>query len=124
MRPRVLVVDDDPIQGPVLAEHLRRRGWESDWAADGWAVGPRLLAFQPDVLVLDLVMPGMCGLDVLQKLRADPRWASLPVLVLTAAADEDLKELPMGMPVLRKPVDLDEVVAALDQLVGGRAEKC
>ncbi|MFF2073591.1 response regulator transcription factor [Kitasatospora sp. NPDC058162] len=85
---RILVVDDDPTVAEVVAGYLTRAGHHVDRAADG----PQGLALarsaRPDLLVLDLMLPGMDGLEILRRLRADADGAELPVVLLTAKGDE------------------------------------
>ncbi|MFJ3792869.1 response regulator transcription factor [Kitasatospora sp. NPDC090091] len=84
----MLVVDDDPTVAEVVAGYLTRAGHHVDRAADG----PQGLALarnaRPDLLVLDLMLPGMDGLEVLRRLRATDGGAGLPVVMLTAKGDE------------------------------------
>ncbi len=84
--PRVLVVDDDPALADVVARYLRREGFEVEYAADG-ATGLRIaLDTLPDLVVLDLMMPGMDGFEVCRRLR---RATDIPVVMLTALGEED-----------------------------------
>src|SRR5215208_1514130 len=88
--PVALVVEDDPTLRAVLAYNLRREGYRVLEAADGPAglaagrAGTRLVA-----VVLDLMLPGLDGLEVLRRLRADPSTRGAAVVVLTASADKD-----------------------------------
>ncbi|MEU4116705.1 response regulator transcription factor [Kitasatospora sp. NPDC028055] len=85
----MLVVDDDPTVAEVVAGYLTRAGHHVDRAADG----PQGLALartapRPDLVVLDLMLPGIDGLEILRRLRTDPDGAELPVVLLTAKGDE------------------------------------
>jgi DNA-binding response OmpR family regulator len=84
--PRVLVVDDDPALADVVARYLRREGFEVDYAADGAAGLHRALSTLPDLVVLDLMMPGMDGFEVCRRLR---QATAIPVVMLTAMGEED-----------------------------------
>ncbi|MFJ9697722.1 response regulator transcription factor [Kitasatospora sp. NPDC101183] len=85
---RILVIDDDPTVAEVVAGYLARAGHRVDRAADG-AQGLALArAHRPDLLVLDLMLPGIDGLEVLRRLRADAQGADLPVVMLTAKGEE------------------------------------
>ncbi|GHF23212.1 response regulator transcription factor [Streptomyces morookaense] len=84
---RVLVVDDDPTVAEVVAGYLDRAGFAVDRAADGPAALERAAAAPPALVVLDLMLPGMDGLEVCRRLRAD--HGTLPVVMLTARGDED-----------------------------------
>ncbi|WP_405941254.1 response regulator transcription factor [Streptomyces sp. NBC_00207] len=87
---RVLVVDDDPTVSEVVAGYLERAGYTVERAADGPAALDAAARHRPDLVVLDLMLPGMDGLEVCRRLRAraDGR-PSVPVVMLTARGDED-----------------------------------
>jgi hypothetical protein len=80
----VLVVDDHPDVRDVLARTLRKEGWTVDEANGGEAALSYLARHTPDVIVLDLLMPGVDGFTVIDRLSANPAWADIPVLVVTA----------------------------------------
>ena len=86
--PFVLVVDDDEPTGDALRRLLGKMGYTAQWASSGDAA---LAALQtnramPDLIVLDWMMPGMNGLEVLRRLRSDPTTQAVPVIVYTAAS--------------------------------------
>ncbi len=85
MAHRVLVVDDDPTVAEVLTRYLVRAGYEVETAADGAAALRLALARLPDLVVLDLMLPGIDGLEVCRRLRA---VAPVPVVMLTALGEE------------------------------------
>ena len=84
-RPRILVVDDDPNVAEVVVRYLERDGHIVESVGDGAEALRRALANPPDLLVLDLMLPGMDGLQVCKKLRE--RWP-VPVIMLTALGEE------------------------------------
>ncbi|MET8830509.1 response regulator transcription factor [Streptomyces sp. NPDC004610] len=83
---RVLVVDDDPTVAEVVAGYLDRAGYLVDRAGDGPAALATAAAHRPDLVVLDLMLPGMDGLEVCRRLRGD---GPVPVIMLTARGDEE-----------------------------------
>jgi signal transduction histidine kinase/DNA-binding response OmpR family regulator len=83
-RGSVLVVDDDPAVRRLVLETLRAEGIELREAADGASALAEIASRTPDCVVLDLIMPGVDGFEVLERLQADPETRLLPVLVLTA----------------------------------------
>jgi CheY-like chemotaxis protein len=87
---RILFVDDDPLVVRIYQEALTRRGFEVETALDGVAATKALHANKPDLMVLDLMMPRLSGVDVLKFVRAEPDLASLPVIVLSNAYMDDL----------------------------------
>lgn len=82
----VLVVEDDPTVSEVVVRYLEREGLTVDAVGDGQAALDRAAERWPDLVVLDLMLPGIDGLEVCRRLRAD---APVPVIMLTARGDED-----------------------------------
>lgn len=124
--PRVLVVDDEAMLADLLAQALRHEGWETDTAKDGLDALAKADSFHPDVVILDVQMPRMDGLETLERLRA--RDPELPVLFLTArdAVADRVQGLRAGADdYVTKPFDLDEVAARVEGLLrrAGRAHK-
>ncbi|MFE6957983.1 response regulator transcription factor [Streptomyces sp. NPDC057696] len=114
---RVLVVDDDPTVAEVVAGYLDRAGYEVDRAADGPAALDRADAHGPDLVVLDLMLPGMDGIEVCRRLRAR---GPVPVIMLTARGDED--ERILGLEVgaddyVTKPFSPRELVLRVESVL-------
>jgi DNA-binding response OmpR family regulator len=84
----VLIVEDDADIAQLIEHYLRKVGHEVERLSSGSAVMPRLLRRQPDLVILDLMLPGLDGLHVCQAMRSDPVTAGIPVIMLTARADE------------------------------------
>jgi two-component system phosphate regulon response regulator PhoB len=85
---RILVVDDEPDIVALVAYHLARAGYGVSTASTGPEALAKAGAESPALIVLDLMLPGMSGFDVIEKLRADPATANIAVLMLTARRDE------------------------------------
>ncbi len=84
MKPRILVIDDDPALAEMLTFVLRNEGFDSTVVGDGTQALSAAREFRPDLVLLDLMLPGMNGIDVCRVLRAD---SSVPIVMLTAKAD-------------------------------------
>ena len=115
---RVLVVDDEASLTDLLQMALRYEGWEIKTAADGSSALATARDFRPDAIVLDIMLPDIDGLQVLQRLRADGN--DVPVLFLTAkdALDDRIAGLTAGGDdYVTKPFSLEEVVARLRGLI-------
>jgi len=113
---RVLVVDDEPVNREVLAQHLTAKGFEVLHAQDGEQAIERIEAEKLDVVLLDVMMPKKTGYDVLEAVRPKLEAEELPVLLLTAKAQEsDLKHgFSLGASdYLLKPVSFVELDARL-----------
>ncbi len=111
--PRVLVADDDPQMRRLIRGVLQRDGFEVVEAADGLDALERVEEHRVDLVILDVDMPRLDGLGVLEELRAQVRTACLPVIVLTAQHGEtEEKALDLGaQDYLRKPVQTRSLVA-------------
>lgn len=88
MPPTILVVDDDPHIRELLLFALTKNGWLTQQAEDGEAALASIAQKLPDLVLLDISMPRLDGLEVCRRLRADPRSADLPILFLSSRADE------------------------------------
>ncbi len=84
----ILVVDDEPAIVQIARDYLERAGFRVVTAGDGHAALRMARTEQPSLVVLDLMLPGMDGLDVTRALRADPATRQLPIIMLTARVDE------------------------------------
>ena len=84
----ILIVEDDKDIADLIARSLRKAGYATEIAASGTAVLPRVKAAAPDLVLLDIMLPGMDGLLVCQALRAEPSTAAIPIIMLTARGEE------------------------------------
>ena len=108
---RILVVDDDVNVSEVVERYLRREGFEVEVVADGRVAVDRALAAPPDLVVLDLMLPGLDGLEVCRRLRA---LAPVPVIMLTARGDESDRVIGLELGAddyVAKPFSPKELVA-------------
>jgi DNA-binding response OmpR family regulator len=110
---RVVVADDDPDIVDILTFNLESAGYEVESAADGAAALELVTASRPDLVVLDIMMPKMDGLEVLAALKAEPSTKEIPVVMLTAkTSDTDLwSGWEAGADYyITKPFDLEELL--------------
>jgi CheY-like chemotaxis protein len=113
----VLVVDDEPTLRTVVAELLRDEGYAVVAVGDGAAALAALAEAIPDLVLMDVMMPGMDGYAAFRAMRAHPAGAAAPVVLASAAADP--RDLPAGVAAfLRKPFDLDDLLALVARLAG------
>jgi CheY-like chemotaxis protein len=123
---KVLVVDDDPDIVEYLTSFLEDNGYEVASANDAVRARSAVDSFHPDAVLIDVLMPGRSGLDLLVNLRSDPRCCNIPLVVITGS-DQILQDEchsylgshqglrgPDG--VLGKPVDRDTLLAVLKHL--------
>lgn len=120
MGKHVLLVEDEINIIEALRFLLSREGWTVDTHSDGADAVARIRALRPDLVVLDHMLPGKSGLDILTELRGDPELAALPVLMLTArgqARDREQAEKAGVSRFMTKPFSNIEVITAVRDLV-------
>ena len=118
--PRVLVVEDDPDIRELIAHALTRAGHQVDQLAHGGEAPRRVRETSPELVVLDLMLPGLDGLTVCQALRADPVTAAIPIIMLTARGEESdrVAGLELGADdYVTKPFSPRELVARVGALL-------
>jgi len=123
-KPCILVVDDEPETLELVEIHLRQAGFEVIGAEDGAAALQKARARLPDLIVLDLMLPEVDGLEVCKLLRRDPATASIPILMLTARASEVDRVLGLELGAddyVTKPFSPRELVLRVRKLLERRA---
>lgn len=124
MSKRVLIVDDEPNIVTALEFLLEKRGYEVKVAANGEAAIAEVASFKPDLVLLDVMMPKVSGYEVCQRMRANPQWQGIKIVMLSAKGRE--VEVSKGMSLgadlyVTKPFSSAELVATIDRLVSGAA---
>ncbi len=120
MGKRVLVIEDEPNIIEAISFLLSREGWHVDTHSNGHDAADVVRAKAPDLLILDVMLPGRSGYDILTELREDEATANLPVLMLTArgqSKDRDLAERLGASRFMTKPFSNAEVLEAVGELV-------
>ena len=115
----VLLIEDEPHIAEAIRFILGRAGWAVSVLADGGQALARIGAERPDAVILDLMLPGRSGLEILSELRADPALAELPVMMLTARGqgrDREAAERAGATAFLAKPFANADVLATLEQI--------
>src|SRR5687768_8539120 len=116
----VLVVEDDPDISELIAHYLVKAGHKVDRLSHGGDAPRRVRETSPDLIVLDLMLPGLDGLMVCQTLRADPTTAAIPIIMLTARGEESdrVTGLELGADdYVTKPFSPKELVARVAALL-------
>jgi CheY-like chemotaxis protein len=112
----VLVVDDNEMNLKLVSVLLTVRGYDVRTAADAAQALEVLAGFAPAVILMDIQLPGMDGLELTRQLKADPRTSSIPIIAITAYAmkGDDQKALDAGCDAyVSKPIDLDTFPAVV-----------
>jgi adenylate cyclase len=123
-RPLILAVDDEPANLALLQKLLRHQGYDVIEAFDGPSALAAVVAHRPDLVCLDVMMPGMDGVEVCQRLRRQPEHVGLPILLLTALnrPEDKTRGLEAGAnDFLSKPFDESELSARLRSLLRTKA---
>ncbi len=119
MAGHVLVIEDEPNIVEAISFILSREGYRVDSHCNGEDAADAVRARAPDVLILDAMLPGRSGYDILRELRDDPATASLPVLMLTARGqtrDREMAERAGASRFMTKPFANSEVLDAVRAL--------
>ncbi|HUU61801.1 MAG TPA: response regulator [Acidimicrobiia bacterium] len=125
MSEHILVVEDSPLVQRLLAVCLRDLGRPVRGVLDGPTALEDIAADPPALAILDIGLPGMDGWELLRRIRLDPQWGRLPVLVLTAHAQEEYRleaDRRGADGFMTKPFEPDALRAAVGRLLGDRAE--
>jgi CheY-like chemotaxis protein len=113
---RVLLIDDDQSNLEFMRQLMQLEGHELVWAADGRQGLALVRQVHPDLVICDVIMPHLGGYAVLETVRADPQLASVPVLLFSAAMNEEARAIGLrrgATEVLAKPFDLEQLRAAI-----------
>jgi two-component system response regulator VicR len=117
--PSILIVDDELIFGTAIRRILRKDNYDCAIATDGFQAGVMLKTLKPDLMTLDLTMPGIDGFDVLAYVRSQEEFKDLKILVISALPESKLSEaiLVGASDVLSKPFENDELLAKVSALL-------
>ena len=119
---RVLLVEDEINIFEAISFLLSRDGWEVSGHGNGATALDEISRLDPDVLVLDVMLPGRSGLDILRDLRKQPETADMPVLMLTAKGQSKDRDLALALGAnayLTKPFSNSEMVETLNRVATG-----
>ena len=122
-RQRILIVDDEPHIRRLLATRLQTEGYDVGEACDGEDGLLMLPDFDPDLVILDLMMPGANGLEVLSRIRADSEHSALPVIILTGKGQDGDRDLAMAggaSDFVTKPFSPMKLLARIREILAAR----
>ena len=124
----ILIAEDTAAIRTIIAFLLRARGFEVLESANGSDALEKALTLRPDLIVLDVIMPGMTGFDVCSYLKANEATRDIPILILTSVTsasgknDEHWKRISNADEFVSKPFKAHDLVARIDRLLEKRAE--
>lgn len=128
-KPLVLLVEDEPAVVTMLRYNLEKQGYRVDEAGDGAEALTRIAETKPDIVLLDWMLPTLSGIEVCRQLRRNPNTATLPVIMLTARADDQdaVRGLNTGADdYITKPFSIEALIARIRALLrrsAGAVEK-
>jgi len=112
---KILIVDDEPALVKVVSIKLRVSGYEVITALNGHEALSLIKSEKPDIVLLDVIMPGMDGFEVLQKLRV---FSKLPVIIVSARPEYSKQAINLGANAfVSKPFDIDELLKKIEQFL-------
>jgi len=119
-KPLILVVEDEPAVATMLRYNLEKQGFRVDEAGDGGEALTRIAESRPDLVLLDWMLPIMSGIEVCRQVRRNPHTADLPVIMLTARADDQdaVRGLNTGADdYITKPFNIESLLARMRALL-------
>jgi two-component system phosphate regulon response regulator PhoB len=119
--PRVLIVEDEAVILRLLEVNFRLAGFEVETAARGEEALAKAAASPPDVAILDIMLPGLSGIEVCQRLRSAPETAGVPIIMLSARTQDEERERSYALGVVAyvtKPFEPAELVEVVRRALG------
>lgn len=117
MAKTILVADDDPAMRELFTESLTAMGYRVIEASTGWEALEKMSKIVPDLVMLDIMMPGLDGIAVVSRLRKDLRFATVPVIAITGSGDRE-KAMDAGFDDhVMKPATLAELKKVVQHLL-------
>lgn len=114
---KILVIDDEPAIRDVLTALLQDEGYDVVTTSDGRLALDLLPVEQPDLIILDIMMPILDGHEVYRRIRERPEWGRMPVIMMSAAVNPETAADGVAL-FLRKPFDIDQLVETIHGLLG------
>lgn len=118
---KVFIIEDDPLLRNLLSIRMERSSFPTEFSNDGKNVVPMMKQFKPDAIILDLMLPGISGFEILSKIKSEPTLVSIPVIVFSNkdGADErrEAEELGADAFYVKAMTDLAELIEKIEALV-------
>ncbi|SRR5579884_2291610 len=124
--PKILLVEDNDFNRDMLSRRLKRRGYEIVDAVDGEQAVRLAVEILPDLILMDINLPGMDGWEATRRIKAHPPTASIPIIALTAHAMTGDRERTIGAgcdEYETKPVNFEGLISKMESLLGARNAK-
>ena len=124
MSKKVLIIEDEPAVLDLLETYLEDRGLTVNMARDGFGGLEKIKEDKPDIVVLDLVMPGINGIELCRSLQKDPTTADIPVIISTGICNEDIAQKVKeagAKDIVKKPYSLDGLFNKIKEYIKSTA---
>ena len=125
MPKKILIIEDDRSTARLTEYTLQQAGYEAIVVSDGFDGLRKALSDYPDLVILDIMLPGLDGYEICHRLRQKPETANTPVLMISAKSRQDDKDIGLKMGAdeyLTKPVDPAEILAKVEALLAGTSK--
>lgn len=125
MGKRILVIEDDPSSARLVGYALEREGYQVEIAVNGVEGLRKVQEEDPDLVILDVMLPGLDGFELCHRLRAEPRTDHVPILMLSAKAQEIDRSTGLragANEYLVKPADPAEILANVERLLAEKSD--
>jgi CheY-like chemotaxis protein len=123
---KVLLIEDDPLIYRLYQKLFSLEGFEIELAENGQLGLEKLQTFHPDILLMDIMMPTMNGLEMLTKLQADPETKQIPVIVLTNIADMSITQMALSkgavLCIIKSQTEPADVIASVKAVLAKSAQ--
>jgi two-component system cell cycle response regulator len=120
MSRKILIVDDEPVVVTLLKSRVESRGFKAEIAMEGVSALEKAKEWHPDLILLDIAMPGMDGYEICRRLKAAKETSSIPVVLFTASQETQLEELARkagAVKMIRKPF-VEQVFKTISDILG------
>lgn len=120
MNKKILIADDDPVMIKLLEYNLKKNNFDVASCVEGSGVKAKADAEKPHLAILDYILPGKTGLEIIEELRSDKNFTSLPIVVVTQRGETEIREklLAAGAyAVFTKPYSHLELIGVINQLL-------
>lgn len=120
---KILIVEDNEVNRDMLSRRLRKKGYDVVIAVDGQEGIDKAKDGKPDLILMDISLPGMDGMEATRRLKADESTRAIPVIALTAHAMEGDREQAMAAgcdEYESKPVEFDQLLSKIRKVIGDR----
>jgi two-component system alkaline phosphatase synthesis response regulator PhoP len=123
MQKKILIIEDDRSAARLAQYTIQQAGYDAIIAYDGYEGMEKTLSEHPDLVILDIMLPGLDGYEICHRLRAEPETITLPILMISAKAREEDRNIGLKVGAddyLAKPVEPSVMLEKIEELLAGK----